>query len=35
MNVLEAVGIANIFSGGNAGPNNTTISAPQKLTQRL
>ena len=35
MNVLEAVGIANIFSGGNAGPNNTTISAPQRINSTI
>ena len=35
MNVLEAVGIANIFSGGNAGPNNTTISAPQRINTTI
>ena len=35
MNILEAVGIANIFSGGNAGPNNTTISAPQRINTTI
>ena len=35
MNVIEAVGIANIFSGGNAGPNNTTISAPQRINTTI
>lgn len=31
MNVIEAAGIANLFAGGNFGPNNTTISAPQRI----
>ena len=31
MIAIEAVGIANIYSGGNQGPNNTTISAPQRI----
>ncbi|AEV33579.1 subtilisin-like serine protease [Owenweeksia hongkongensis DSM 17368] len=31
MNAIEAAGIANVFSGGNAGPNNSTISAPQRI----
>ena len=35
MNIIEAVGIANIFSGGNAGPNNTTISAPQRINTTI
>lgn len=35
MNVIEAIGIANIFSGGNAGPENTTISAPQRINTTI
>ncbi len=35
MNALEAVGIANVFSGGNAGPNNITISAPQRINTTI
>mgnify|MGYP000548395364 CR=1 FL=1 len=31
MNAIEAAGIANVFSGGNAGPSNTTISSPQRI----
>jgi subtilisin family serine protease len=31
MNAIEAAGIANVFSGGNQGPSNTTISAPQRI----
>jgi subtilisin family serine protease len=31
MNAIEAAGIANVFSGGNAGPDNTTVSAPQRI----
>ncbi len=31
MNAIEAAGIANVFSGGNFGPNNTTISSPQRI----
>lgn len=31
MNVIEAAGIANIFSGGNFGPSNTSISSPQRI----
>ena len=31
MNTIEAAGIANVFSGGNAGPNNTTVSSPQRI----
>ena len=35
MNVIEAVGIANVFSGGNAGPNNNSISAPQRINSSI
>ena len=35
MNVIEAVGIANVFSGGNAGPNNNNISAPQRINSSI
>jgi len=31
MNTIEAAGIANVFSGGNFGPSNTTISSPQRI----
>lgn len=31
MNAIEAAGIANVFSGGNFGPANTTISSPQRI----
>lgn len=31
MIAIDAVGIANIYSGGNHGPSNTTISAPQRI----
>jgi subtilisin family serine protease len=31
MIAIDAVGIANIYSGGNQGPNNTTIAAPQRI----
>ena len=31
MNAIETAGIANVFSGGNAGPSNTTVSAPQRI----
>ena len=35
MNTLEAAGIASVFSGGNAGPSNTTISAPQRINTTI
>ena len=31
MNAIEAAGIANVFSAGNFGPSNTTVSAPQRI----
>lgn len=31
MIAIEAAGVANIYSGGNHGPSNTTISAPQRI----
>lgn len=31
LNSIEAAGIANVFSGGNFGPNNSTISSPQRI----
>jgi bacillopeptidase F len=31
MNAVEAAGIANVFAGGNMGPSNATISAPQRI----
>ena len=35
MNALEAAGIASVFSGGNHGPSNTTISAPQRINTTI
>ncbi len=31
MLAIEAAGVANIYSGGNQGPSNSTISAPQRI----
>mgnify|MGYP001946139985 CR=1 FL=1 len=31
MNAIEAAGIANVFSGGNSGPNNGTVNSPQRI----
>ena len=31
MNAIEAAGIANVFSGGNSGPNNTAVNSPQRI----
>jgi len=31
MNAIEAVGIANVFSGGNSGPNNSSVNSPQRI----
>ena len=31
MNTIEAAGIANIFSGGNTGPNNNGVRSPQRI----
>ena len=31
MNALEAAGIASVFSGGNSGPSNTSVNAPQRI----
>ncbi len=31
MNSIEAAGIANVFSGGNSGPNNSTVNSPQRI----
>lgn len=31
MNAIEAAGIANVFSGGNTGPNNVGVNAPQRI----
>lgn len=31
MNAVEAAGIANVFAGGNFGPSNTTVTAPQRI----
>lgn len=35
MNSIEAAGIANVFSGGNFGPSNTTVSSPQRIKTSL
>ena len=35
MNAIEAVGIANVFSGGNSGPFNTSVSAPQRINTTI
>ena len=31
MNAIEAAGIANVFSGGNSGPSNSTVNSPQRI----
>lgn len=31
MNAIEAAGIANVFSGGNSGPTNTSVNSPQRI----
>jgi len=31
MNTIEAAGIANVFSGGNTGPNNNGVRSPQRI----
>ena len=31
MNAIEAAGIANVFSGGNTGPNNVGVNSPQRI----
>lgn len=31
MNAIEAAGIANVFSGGNSGPNNSSVNSPQRI----
>jgi bacillopeptidase F len=31
MNAIEAAGIANVFAGGNFGPNNAGVNAPQRI----
>jgi len=35
LNSLELAGIATIFSGGNSGPNNTTVNSPQRTKTSL
>ncbi len=35
MNVIEASGIANIFSAGNNGPNNDGVRSPQRINSNL
>ncbi|MBF25653.1 MAG: hypothetical protein CMP49_03945 [Flavobacteriales bacterium] len=35
MNVIEAAGIANIFSAGNNGPNNTGVRSPQRINTNV
>lgn len=31
MNAIEAAGMANVFAGGNFGPNNTWVNSPQRI----
>lgn len=31
MNAIETAGIANVFSGGNSGPSNSSVSSPQRI----
>lgn len=31
MNAIEAAGIANVFSGGNSGPSNSSVNSPQRI----
>jgi subtilisin family serine protease len=31
MNAIEAAGMANVFSGGNTGPNNVGVNSPQRI----
>ncbi len=31
MNAIEAAGMANVFSGGNSGPNNSSVNSPQRI----
>ena len=31
MNAIEAAGMANVFSGGNTGPNNVGLNSPQRI----
>jgi bacillopeptidase F len=35
MNVIEAAGIANVFSGGNTGPNNNGLNSPQRINSNV
>ena len=35
MNTIEAAGIANVFSGGNTGPNNVGVNSPQRINTNL
>lgn len=35
MNTIETAGIANVFSGGNTGPNNNGLNAPQRINTNL
>jgi subtilisin family serine protease/uncharacterized protein YerC len=35
MNTIEAAGIANVFSGGNTGPNNVGLNAPQRINTNV
>ena len=35
MNALEAAGIASVFSGGNSGPSNTSVNAPQRINTTI
>lgn len=35
MNAIEAAGMANVFSGGNTGPNNVGLNSPQRINTSL
>ena len=35
MNALEAAGIASVFSGGNSGPDNSSVNAPQRINTTI
>jgi len=35
MNTIEVAGMANVFSGGNTGPNNVGVNSPQRINTNL
>ena len=35
MNTIEIAGMANVFSGGNTGPNNVGVNSPQRINTNL